>query len=132
MRTRVLTMLSAAGAVLLTAGCAQQVIGQKEDLLSAAGFRVKTADSPERLRSLQLLPPNRFTLESLNGREVWVYPDPVVCRCLYVGTPDAYQRYQQLNVQQRIANENLAAAQLNSTDWGYGPYGWGPWGPWGF
>jgi hypothetical protein len=132
MRTRVLIVrLATACVVLAAAGCAAE-IEQREDLLSAAGFRVKTANTPDRLQSLQALPPHRFVRESLNGREVWAYADPTVCRCLYVGAPDAYQRYQQLNVQQRIANENLAAAQLASMNWGYGPYGWGPWGPWGF
>lgn len=131
MRTKLIARLAAAAAVLVAAGCAAAV-EQREDLLSAAGFRVKTASTAERLRSMQALPPHRFTRESLNGREVWVYADPTVCKCLYVGTPDAYQRYQQLNVQQRIADENVEAAQLAATNWGYGPYGWGPWGPWGF
>ncbi len=131
MRNTLIAILSA-GAVLVTSGCAQQVIGQKEDMLSAAGFRVKTADTPERLQSLQALPPNRFVQQNLNGHEVWVYSDPIVCRCLYVGSPEAYQRYHQLNFQQNIVNQQVEAAQLNSMGWGYGPYGWGPWGPWGF
>jgi hypothetical protein len=131
MQTRFIKLLPAVGAILVLAGCAAEV-EQREDLLSAAGFRVKTASTADRLRSMQALPPHRFVRESLNGREVWVYTDPTVCKCLYVGTPDAYQRYQQLNVQQRIADENVEAAQLASTDWGIGPYGWGPWGGWGF
>lgn len=131
MRTRFIVRLAAACAVLVVASCAAEV-EQREDLLSAAGFRVKTASTAERLQSMQALPPHRFVRERLNGHEVWVYADPTVCRCLYVGTPDAYQRYQGLNVQQRIADENLAAAQFAATDWSVGPYGWGPWGPWGF
>lgn len=131
MRTTVVSRLAAACAALALAGCAAAV-EQREDMLSAAGFRVKTAATTDQVRSLQALPPHRFVRQTLNGRDVWVYADPTVCRCLYVGTPDAYQRYQQLNVQQQIADENLAAAQLNSMNWGYGPYGWGPWGPWGF
>lgn len=131
MRTRLIVRLAAACAVLAVAACAAEV-EQREDLLSAAGFRVKTATTADRLQSIQALPPHRFVRDSLNGREVWVYADPTVCRCLYVGTPDAYQRYQQLNVQQRIANQNLETAQLLSSPWGIGPYGWGPWGPWGF
>ena len=128
MRNTLFAML-AAGAVLVTSGCAQEIIGQKENMLAAAGFRVKPANTPERIQSLQALPPNRFVQEDLNGHEVWVYSDPVVCHCLYVGTPEAYQHYQQLAFQQNIANEQVEAAQLNA-QWGFGPYGWGPWGPW--
>lgn len=131
MRTRLMPWLAAASAAMVLSGCAAE-IEQREDMLAAAGFRVKTATTPERLQSMQMLPPHRFTQENLNGREVWVYADPTVCRCLYVGTPDAYQRYQQLNFQQRIADENVEAAQIASMNWGYGAYGWGPWGPWGF
>ncbi len=127
-----LRAILAAGAVLVLSGCAQEIISQKSDMLVAAGFRVKTADTPERIRSLQTLPPNRLVQEQLNGHEVWVYSDPVVCRCLYVGTPEDYQHYQQLKFQQNIVNAQVEAAQLNSMGWGYGPYGWGPWGPWGF
>jgi hypothetical protein len=119
-------------ATIALAGCAQQIVQQKEDTLVAAGFHVQTADTPQRIASIQALPPHRFVHESLNGHEVWVYSDPTVCRCLYVGGPDAYQRYQQLQIQQNIANQQVEAAQLNSMGWGVGPYGWGAWGPWGY
>lgn len=131
MRTKLLATLLT-GTVLVTAGCTRQIVNQKEDLLSAAGFRVKTANTSERRQSLQALPPHQFVHEEMNGRELWVYADPLVCNCLYVGSPEDYQRYQQLHVQQNIASDRLMAAQLAATSWGYGPYGWGPWGPWGF
>ena len=118
----------AAGAVLSAAGCAQDIIIQRENMLAAAGFRVQPANSAERIRSLQTLPPNRFVLQDLNGRQVWLYSDPVVCHCLYVGSPEAYQAYHQLAFQQHLANQQLEAAQLQWNSWG----GWGPWGPWGF
>ncbi len=47
-----LRAILAAGAVLVLSGCAQEIIGQKEDMLAAAGFRVKTADTPERIQVL--------------------------------------------------------------------------------
>ena len=127
MRNTVIAMLLF-GAVLLTSGCAREVIGQKEDMLAAAGFRIKPANTPDRIQSLQTLPPNRFVQEQLNGQEVWIYSDPLVCHCLYVGTPQAYQYYHQLAFQQNIANEQIEAAQLNSEV----GFGWGPWGGWGF
>ena len=68
----------------------------------------------------------------MNGRQVWVYADPLVCNCLYVGTPEAHQLYNRLKLERDIASDHLMAAQLRSTPWGMGPYGWGVWGPWGF
>lgn len=117
----------AAVAVLATAGCAQEVISQRENMLAAAGFRVQPANTPERIQSLQALPPNRFVLQDMNGRQVWVYADPVLCKCLYVGAPENYQAYHQLAFQQRLADQQLEAAQLT-----YSGFGWGPWGPWGY
>jgi hypothetical protein len=117
----------AAVAVLAAAGCAQEVISQRENMLAAAGFRVQPANTPERLQSLQALPPNRFVLQDMNGRQVWVYADPVLCKCLYVGAPENYQAYHQLAFQQRLADQQLEAAQLT-----YSGFGWGPWGPWGY
>lgn len=134
MRARLLATL-AVGVVLVSTGCTRQVVEQKEDLLSAAGFRVKTANTPERRESLRSLPPHELVRDELDGREVWVYADPLVCNCLYVGTPEEYQRYQRLNVQQDIANSRLMAARMYSRPMGMmgmGPYGWGPWGGWRF
>ncbi len=134
MRTKLLATL-AVGAALFSAGCTRQVVEQKEDLLSAAGFRVKPANTPERRESLRSLPPHELVHDEMDGREVWVYADPLVCNCLYVGTPEAYQRYQRLNVQQNIAHSRLMAARMYSRPMGMrgmGPYGWGPWGGWGF
>ncbi len=131
MRTKLLAMLSV-GVVLASAGCTRQIVEQKEDLLSAAGFRVQPANTPERRQSLKTLPKHELVREEMNGREVWVYADPLVCNCLYVGTPEEYQRYQRLQVQRDIATDRLMAAQMmRSSRWGIGRYGWGAWGPWG-
>ena len=131
MRTKLLAAL-AVGVVLFSAGCARQVVQQREDLLSAAGFAVRSADTPERRASLRRLPQHQLVRQELNGRDVWVYADPLVCNCLYVGTPEAYQRYNRLKVERDIASDRLMAANMAYTGWKAGPYGWGPWGPWGF
>src|SRR5215472_2769448 len=52
----------AAGLALAVSACAsqQQLVGQKEDLLAAAGFQVRVADTPQRLAAMKRLPPNKF------------------------------------------------------------------------
>ena len=116
----------AAVAVLATAGCAQEIISQRESMLVAAGFRVQPANTPERVQSLQTLPPNRFVVQEKDGKQVWLYADPVVCRCLYVGAPENYQAFHQLAFQQRLADDQVRAAQLAYSGFGFG------FGPWGF
>ena len=144
MHSKLLTMLSL-GIITLAAGCAQ--MEQKKDLLSAAGFRVQSANTPERRESLQQLPSHELVRDELNGREVWVYADPEVCDCLYVGTSDDYQKYQRLHTKREIAQDSRAAATMGPIGmgrmgagfpsrmgvgpWGASPYGWGAWGPWG-
>lgn len=112
-------------AVALLAGCAS-LIQDRESQLSAAGFIVRPADSPERQAQLAKLPANRVS-QQIRGQTVsYLYPDPVVCKCLYVGSQQAFARYQQALQQQRVAADQLQAAQLN-TDWDWGP--WGGFGP---
>ena len=122
------------GLLLGLSGCAQQFIPQRENMLAAAGFQVEPADTPARMEQLQTLPPRKLVLTQREGKPTWLYADPHICHCLYVGGPSQYQHYAQLRYQSRIARQNEETAQLNSWNWGWGPWGgpWGPWGPWEF
>jgi hypothetical protein len=76
---------SAVLCIALTA-CQSSGILQQENALSAAGFSVRIADSAERQAMLNRLPPNMF-VQRVNGNDIhYVYADPVVCGCLYIGT----------------------------------------------
>ncbi|HXR95963.1 MAG TPA: hypothetical protein VN718_08790 [Rhizomicrobium sp.] len=124
------TFLIAAALAVTLAGCAstQDLIGQQEDQLSAAGFVQRPANSPEREAMLKRLPPNQF-VRRVNGDEVtYVYGDPVVCNCLYVGTQQAYGQYVRYVQAKRLVNEQRQAAMMfNDPAWNWGA--WGPWGP---
>ena len=98
----------------LLSGCqtTQQAIVQHEDNLSAAGFLVKIANTPERQTMLNRLPPNRF-VQRVNGDVVtYVYADPVACGCLYVGTQQVYNQYMANQLQQNLINQQQMAAQI--------------------
>ncbi len=71
----------------------QQKIGQKEDMLAAAGFKFVPVNTPARQAAFKQLPPNKFARETRDGRTFYVYPDPTVCGCLYVGDQKAYGTY---------------------------------------
>jgi hypothetical protein len=101
---------------------------ETEQVLAAAGFQVKPADTPEKLAHLQTLTPRKVVRYTRDGQPQYVYADPETCKCLYVGDEQRYQKYQALSLQKQIADEQLSAAQTN---WD-ASINWGAWGPWGW
>jgi hypothetical protein len=118
--------------VVLFAGCAamrEERARDKENLLAAAGFQMKPADTTKRVAHLQMLTPLKLLpYTRTDGKLLYVYADPKGCNCLYVGDETAYQRYRALAQQQKIAQEQMVTAQMNADaamDWGlWGPYWW--------
>jgi hypothetical protein len=105
------------------AGCAameKSNATDTEQLLAAAGFNMKLADTPEKLSHLKTLTQRKVVAHERNGKMYYVYADADFCKCLYAGNEEEYQRYQNLSVKQDIAQMNAEA-----------PMAWGLWGPWG-
>lgn len=125
-------MVILAVSVFLLGGCAalqNQQAMDTERLLSAAGFQMKPADTPQRMAHLKTLTQRKLVPHERDGKIYYVYADANECQCIYVGTEDAYQRYQKLALKKQIAEDQLNAAEMNENaamDWGM----WGPWGPW--
>ena len=117
--------LVAACALLSACATPQQIVQNREDLLAAAGFTIRPANTPQRQDLLRTLPPNRFVQRVRGDRVIYLYADPLVCACLYIGDQAAYGRYRQEVFQRRIANDQLLAAQMNQN----AAWEWGPWGP---
>jgi hypothetical protein len=77
---------------------------------------------------LNRLPPHHFVRRVHGDVVSYVYSDPLVCDCLYVGSQEAYGRYQAYLQQRQLVDQQETTAQLYSDsawDWG----AWGPWGP---
>jgi hypothetical protein len=105
----------------------QQIVSAREDNLAAAGFIVRPANTPERQAMLKRLPPHQF-VQRVNGGVVhFIYADPLVCGCLYVGTQKAYNQYKFEQQQKNLADEQQMTAQTYSD----ATWNWGAWGPWG-
>ena len=116
-------MISVIALLALTVGCA--TTNTNTDLLSAAGFRRFSADTPQKQELLKTLTPGRLTLITWKGRQFYVQPD-VPNNLAFVGTPAEYQTYQQLRLARQLSNDNLMAAQMNQN----AMMGWGrAWGP---
>jgi hypothetical protein len=90
-----------------------------EEMLAAAGFRVKPANTLARLANLDSMPPRQLIAQVREGRSVYSYADPDNCHCLYVGGPKEYAAYQ------RRASERLLADDryMEVMDWDL----WEPW-----
>ncbi len=126
-RWTVLVVLAAA----TLGGCAAMVrdqVSDRENTLAASGFTVLPASTPARQDMLARLPANHIS-QRIEGEHVsYLYPDPVVCHCLYVGSQEAFGRYQQIAQQKKLAADQLQAAQMNNEmGWEWGP--WGGYGP---
>lgn len=132
-RTPIRTSACAAALLLplLLGACAteQDRVVAKTDMLVAAGFIARPADTPARQAMLQKLPPHHFVMRAVNGNYVYLYSDPLVCGCLYVGSSQAYSTYKQQRFQQNLADQQQLTAQMYSDPgWNFGPWG-GAWGP---
>ena len=119
--------------VLFVSACAgmlRRAAIDQERVLAAAGFRMKLANTPERrMHLLKFSPQRQLTPHTVDGQLRFVYADAEYCKCMYVGNEAANQRYQKLELERRISNQQLEAAGANEAaamNWG----AWGGWGPW--
>jgi hypothetical protein len=123
---RLAGLWTAAALALGVAACAspQQQVAQKEDLLAAAGFQVRPADSPHRLEAMKRLPPDKFVTKVVNGNPVYIYADPLDCNCVYFGTQQNWDAYKQEMFARQLANEQEMSAILYQDTWDWGPWGY--------
>jgi hypothetical protein len=119
----VIVLATVIGAILLP-GCASMTSANTESLLSAAGFLVRTPQTPKQQQIYAALPPYQVQRATVSGKVFYVYKDEKA-GVAYVGREQEYQRYQQLAIQQQIAQNQIAAAEMQqqaALDW-YGGFG---------
>ncbi len=127
-------LISATLAVLALSACSSspdKAVTTIESRLSAAGFELKLADTPEKLAHLKTMGQRRLFPISRDGDMVFIYADAQGCKCIYVGSQQNYQEYQRLAIQQKVvdeqhmtAEENRMAAETNAQ------MTWDVWGLW--
>ena len=120
----------------------EQQAEQLEPMLSAAGFRMLPADTPDRQKQLEsLLPMQVLYYVGKTGTLHYYMADPDYCKCMFIGSEEDYQKYEQLKLNQQfaakegeISRENLEAQQMEEMDFQeeeFNPYGLGLVGPMG-
>lgn len=122
-------LLLLALAATLVGGCAaiqRAENNSNEQLLTAAGFKVLPADTPDKEAKIAQLKPYTVARQIRGNKVYYIYPDDQH-NFVLVGDQAAYSRYQNLVVQQQVSDQNLMAAQMETM-----PGMWGGWGYWGY
>ena len=127
--SNIILIFAAVAAALSLAGCASMGSANTTSLLTAAGFRARTPQTPQQQQIYASLPPYQVQRATVKGKGIfYVYKDETA-GVAYVGREQEYQRYQQLAVQQQIAENYYMAAEMErAAAWQW----YGAWGPRGF
>jgi hypothetical protein len=99
-----------------------------EQLLAAAGFKMKLADTPAKMAHLKTLTQYKIVPHQKDGVAYYIYADATNCQCFYWGQDKDYQKFQQLQVQQNLAAEDRMSAEMDEEefmDWNTMGYGMG-------
>jgi hypothetical protein len=92
----------------------------KEDKLSSSGFKPIPPTTPAQLASLKSLPPHKLVQTTRKGKTVWVYSDPTICGCLYVGNQAAYNAYlNKVNQQQQLDMRTVTVPPGQEAGWDF-------------
>ena len=122
------SILTVMGLCLAATACndGSRAVMKKEDTLTASGFKSVPANTPARQQAFRRLPPHKFVREIRGDRVIYVYADPTVCVCIYVGGQKAYGLYRaRVSEEKAMIAYEMDTANWNWTEWGdrY-PMGW--------
>ena len=95
--------------------CAGTQVQNKESVLSAAGFRLRTPSTQEQWAMFNRMTPYKLERNTFKGKALYTYADKQK-GVVYIGGDKAYQRYKQLGIQQSIAQKELEASYSNYLD----------------
>jgi len=83
---------------------------EMEKLLRASGFKMRVADTAEKLAQLKKLPQHKIIPHEEGDKIVYIYADAENCNCAYAGDEEAYKKYQKLIQAKQIADEDRREA----------------------
>jgi hypothetical protein len=77
-------------------------------LLSSAGFRVRLANDAAGQKALRALPAHRFVIHGTGADVRYLYAEPQICVCIFVGTKANYDDYRDILSQPLPQADNVA------------------------
>ena len=107
-----LILTFAAANIVFFGGCATVETGNTKSLLSTAGFRVRTPQTADQKELYAALPNNKIERATVKGKVFYVFKDEKA-GVAYVGGEPEHRRYQQLCMQQHVAQAQ--EEQMNSS-----------------
>lgn len=126
MSSNKILVLALSFVVLAGCGTAKRQAMQTERLLAASGFQMRLQDTEPEALNMKGLPQREIFHEQRDGQTYFIYADEEFCKCVYVGTAEAYRRFEKLAIESKIANAQLRAARAQQS----AALSWGAWGPW--
>ena len=110
MKNRTVLFYAMMGVVIgiFLVGCATGPSGSsatpsQSDLLQQAGFKIHTANSPQRLAYIHTLPAKKVVLNQYQEKPLYLVCTDTNSQQCYLGDQAAYDRYKQLATQQAIS-----------------------------
>ena len=94
----VITVICLSASVFYS-GCASystQHIQDTEQRLLSAGFLAHGPDTAERRDLLETLPAHQIVNRQIEGTNYWIYADPTIQKCLYIGNDEANSTFKEL------------------------------------
>jgi hypothetical protein len=122
-------IVAAAAAVSFFASCAEMESNNTKSLLSAAGFHMLTPQTTLQKEVYAALPADKVQRATVKGKSFYVFKDEKA-GIAYVGHEAEYQRYKELCIQQRIAQDYYMAASMDRYYAGRWYGAWGTRGIW--
>jgi len=122
-------VIVAGAAVSFLASCAEMESTNTKSLLSAAGFHTVTPTTPLQKQVYAEMPPYHVQRITLKGKTIYAFKDEKA-GVAYVGHEAEYQKYKNLCIQQRIAQDYYIAASMDRHYAGRWYGAWGSRGMW--
>ena len=91
---RILTMALLCAIGVTTGGALAQLAADMK--LEDAGFVMRPAGTAKELDHIKRLPPRRFVARVKNGQRYYLYADPELCKCVFVGNAIALEAYRDM------------------------------------
>jgi len=101
-------MVALLASITLLTSCAaiqKQDAIEMERMLAASGFKMKLAETPEKMAALEGLPQRKLVPQQHEGKLYFYYADATSCKCMYVGSEKSYQQFQKLATQRKMAQD---------------------------
>ena len=89
----------------------------KENKLVAAGFKKRSIKTEAQLADFHNIPAHMIRPATYKGRAVYIYADPTICGCLYMGSTTAYNTY----IRGAMARDMRQEYKSETTYSGYNP-----------